>query len=751
MPETPPSDLAAQINAHTGSHYQVVREIGRGGMAVVFLASDLRHGRQVAVKVLRPEVSDGVAAERFHREIRIAARLTHPRIVSVIDSGDANGVLYYIMPFIDAPTLREHLTGRGSLPYTEAAGIARDVARALAHAHSCGVIHRDVKPENIMLPGGEAVVTDFGIARAVEGAGGTTLTQAGMASGTPLYMSPEQALGEGDAASDVYSLGCVLFELLTGRPPFEGHNAMAILTRHTMEHAPRISSINREIPQWLSQIVARCLAKKPEDRLSAAELESLLDPAKHLTGFAIAPASSERTVAVLPFSDLTAGAGHAYLCEGIAEEVLTAIANVSGLRVVSRASSFALRDSALSAHEKARRMGATSLLDGSVQAAGDRLRVNVRLSNSSDGLQIWSRRFDGSAQDVFAIEDQITRAVVEQLQPEGLAQNAPLVTGPTASIDAHRLYLRGRQALNARTSARLRESIGFFSSALELDPEFALAHVGVAEAELLLGVYGVKAPNEAMPASRAAAERALALQPGLGEALAARATTRAVFEWNWEEAERDFLAALLRRHAPPSAAQWYALYVLVPQGRLNEARERLEHALRQDPLSPALTASLGQIALFARDYDAAIAYQSAAIDLAADFFPAHLFLAQALTETGHADDAITALSKALELSGRSSEVLAALSAAHALAGQQPAANDLYRELVERAAGAYVSPVLRGLALTALGRPDEALDALEAARECHAADLIWIGVRPAFDPISPSPRFAGLLRDIGLRN
>ena len=749
MPDIP--DLAAQINAHTGSHYQVVREIGRGGMAIVFLASDLRHGRQVAVKVLRPEVSDGVAAERFHREIRIAARLTHPRIVSVIDSGDANGVLYYIMPFIDAPTLREHLVGHGALPYAEAAGIARDVARALAHAHSCGVVHRDVKPENIMLPGGEAVVTDFGIARAVEGAGGTALTQVGMASGTPLYMSPEQALGECDAAGDVYSLGCVLFELLAGRPPFEGHNAMSILTRHTVENAPHVSAINREIPRWMSQLVARCLAKKPEDRLSASELESLLDPAKHHTAFAISPPSTERTVAVLPFSDLTASSGHAYLCEGIAEEVLTALANVSGLRVVSRASSFALRDSTLSAHEKARRMGANSLLEGSVQAAGDRLRVNVRLSNSADGLQIWSRRFDGSAEDVFAIEDQITRAVVDQLQPETPAPRVPLVTGPTANIDAHRLYLRGRQALNARTSARLRDSIGFFMSALELDPEFALAHVGVAEAELLLGVYGVQAPNEAMPASRAAADRALTLQPGLGEALAARATTLAVYEWNWAEAERDFLAALLRRHAPPSAAQWYALYVLAPQGRLDEARERLEHALRQDPLSPALTASLGQIAHFAREYDSATAYQAAAIELAADFFPAHLFLGQALTEMGRANDAIKALTTALELSGRSSEVLAALSAAHASADDQSVANDLHMELVERAATAYVSPVLRGLALVGLGRQEEALDALEAARDCHAADLIWIAARPAFEPIAKSTRFASLLREIGLRS
>jgi tetratricopeptide (TPR) repeat protein len=254
-----------------------------------------------------------------------------------------------------------------------------------------------------------------------------------------------------------------------------------------------------------------------------------------------------------------------------------------------------------------------------------------------------------------------------------------------------------------------------------------------------------------MPASRAAADRALSLQPGLGEALAARATTLAVFEWNWAEAERDFLAALLRRHAPPSAAQRYALYVLAPQGRLAEARERLEHALRQDPLSPALTASLGQIAHFAREYESATAYQSAAIELAADFFPAHLFLGQALTEMGRAKEAISALNIALEQSGRSSEVLAALSAAHASANELSIANDLHQELVERSGTQYVSPVLRGLALVGLGRQEEALDALEAARDCRAADLIWIAARPAFDPIASSPRFAALLREIGLRN
>jgi serine/threonine-protein kinase len=396
-------------------------------------------------------------------------------------------------------------------------------------------------------------------------------------------------------------------------------------------------------------------------------------------------------------------------------------------------------------------MGANSLLEGSVQAAGERLRINVRLSSSADGIQLWSRRFDGNAQDVFAIEDQITRAVVEQLQPDAPAQSSQLVTGPTANIDAHRLYLRGRQALNARTAARLNESLDFFTHALELDPQFALAHVGIAEAELLLGVYGVKAPNEAMPASRVAAEQALALQPGLGEALAARATIRALFEWNWTEAERDFLAAVLRRHAPPSAAQWYALYALAPHARLGEARERLEHALRQDPLSPALTASLGQIAHFAREYDSAIAYQSAAIDLAPDFFPAHLFLGQALTEAGRAGDAIDALEKALALSERSSEVLAALIAAHAGAGHKDEATKLRQELTERSVKSYVSPVLMSLAAVALDHTDEALDALEAARDRRAVDLIWISIRPAFDPLRQSPRFASLLKNLGLRN
>jgi TolB-like protein/tetratricopeptide (TPR) repeat protein len=454
---------------------------------------------------------------------------------------------------------------------------------------------------------------------------------------------------------------------------------------------------------------------------------------------------------VLPFNDLTANAAHAFLCEGIADEVLTALANVDGLKVVSRSSSFALRDSTLSPQEQARRMGANSLLEGSVQAAGDRLRINVRLSNPIEGVQIWSRRFDGTAEDVFAIEDQITRAVVDQLQPDAPAHNAQLVTGPTANIDAHRLYLRGRQALNARTAARLSESLTFLSEALQLDPQFALAHVGIAEAELLLGVYSAKAPNEAMPAARAAAENALSLQPGLGEALAARAAVRALFEWNWAEAERDFLAALLRRHAPPSAAQWYAMYLLAPQGRWSEARERLEHSLRQDPLSPALTASLGQIAHFAREYDSAIAFQTAAIELAPDFFPAHLFLGQTLGEAGRPAEAIAALEKALSLSGQSPEVLAALTAAHASAGQQREALAAFDQLTRRETDGYVSPALRSLALLGLGRDDEALDALEVARDCRAVDLIWIGVKPAFDRLRPMPRFASLLQEIGLRN
>ncbi|MGD8867661.1 MAG: protein kinase [Gemmatimonadales bacterium] len=734
--------------------YRLEGEVGRGGMAVVYRAVDLRHDRPVAIKVIRPDMSHALAANRFLREIRLAARLSHPRILPVYASGEAAGVLFYVMPFVDAPTLREHLEKAGGLPVREAVGIARDVARALVYAHEQGVVHRDIKPENIMLPAGEAVVTDFGVARALSDSGPSDLTETGAAIGTPIYMSPEQAFGTAEAPADVYSLGCVLYEMLAGRPPFDGPTALAIFASHSTAPLPPIA--REDVPGALVDAVNRSMAKDPEDRPSAADLEDALRRAMEEPG-SVSSSFSEtavtragRAVAVLPLADLSPERAFGYLCEGIAEELLSALSRLPGLRVLSRTSAFALRDPAGDIREKARRLGVEAVLEGSVQAAGERIRVSVQLTNVNDGFQVWSHRFDGTLADLFAIEDEISRAVVEALRIEMAGPPATMIGAPTDDVEAHRQYLLGRQAWNERTPAALAASVERFSGAVGRDPTFAIAHAALAEAKIMQAVYGAEEPHTAMSAARAAASRALELTPGLGEALSARASVAALYDWSWEEAERGFIAATQRHPGYVTARQWYAMHLLAPLGRFADARAELERARLLDPLSPVVLASLGQVALFSGDPAEAIGHHRSALEFDADFAPAHFFLGQAYLETGDIAAAVAEFDLAARVSGESSEVIAFQALGQSRSGHPEAARRLLDTLSARSETTYVSPVLQAIALLGLGQPERALEELERAAATRATDLVWLGVRSIFAELYDVPGFQALLARLGLR-
>jgi len=748
------SGFQEEFRKALSSDYRLEHELGRGGMAVVYRAVDVRHDRPVAIKVIRPDLTHALAADRFLREIHLAARLSHPRIVAVYASGEAAGVLFYVMPFVDAPTLREHLQEEGPLPVREAVGIARDVARALAYAHQQGVVHRDIKPENIMLPTGEAVVTDFGVARALADSGPSDLTETGATIGTPVYMSPEQAFGTAEASADVYSLGCVLYEMLAGHPPFDGPTALAILASHSTAPLPPIA--RDDVPGALVDAVNRSMAKDPEDRPSATELEDALRRAVEQPGsvpvsFSDAAAiRMGRAIAVLPLADLSPDHAFGYLCDGIAEELLSALSRLPQLRVLSRASSFALRDPAGDVREKARRLGVEAVLEGSVQAAGERIRVNVQLTNVRDGFQLWSNRFDGTFGDLFAIEDDISRAVVEALKIELAGPPARMIGPPTSDVEAHRQYLLGRQAWNQRTPAALAASVERFSEAAGLDPSFAVAHAALAEAKIMQAVYGTEEPHTAMSAARAAAIRALELNPGLGEALSAGASVAALYDWSWEDAERDFITAIQRHPGYATARQWYAMHLLAPLGRFADARAELERARLLDPLSPVVLASLGQVALFSGDPGEAIGHHRSALELDPDFGPAHFFLGQAHLETGDTAAALAELDLAARLTQESSEVLAFQALGQARSAHPETAQRLLDTLSARSETTYVSPVLHAIGLLGLGRRDPALEQLERAAAIRATDLVWLGVRSTFAELSDTPDFQALLARLGLR-
>jgi TolB-like protein/Tfp pilus assembly protein PilF len=730
--------------------YQIERELGRGGMAIVFLAHERKHDRAVAIKLLRPELTADLGAERFLREIRIAARLSHPNIVPLLASGQAGPLLYYVMPFIEGDSLRARLDREGRLSVPAALRIARQVAAALTYAHTHGVVHRDIKPENIMLSGDAAMVSDFGIATALEQAGSSRLTQTGVSIGTPIYMSPEQAGGTADGRSDVYSLACVVVEMLTSHPPYTGPTALSILARHATEPAPSVSAIRPEVSAAVEQALVRALSKTPDARYATPD-EFVAAFEAPGGGPAAAPrAAALDSIAVLPFTDLSRARDQEYLCDGIATELLDALMRLGTLRVASRTSAFAFKGQSVDVREVGRRLGVRSVLEGNVRVAGDALRISVTLTSAETGFQLWSERYDRAMTDVFVVQDEIARRVVDRLAPQAADQGAgaPVVAPGTADVEAYRAYLRGRHFADRRTAPDLERAIAAYEAALTREPGFALAAAGLADAWFLLPTYGALAPDEAMPRARAAALRAMSSGHESPEALAVQASVRAVFEWDWTGADTDFRRALSLSPGNPTVLHRYAVNCLLPQRRFAEGLARLEEALQQDPMSLTVATSLGLLHYLERRTPAAIASYHSVLELEPGFELARYLLGVALLETDTPADAVPVLEAACA-SGRSAESLAALAAAYATVDRRDDALRLQAELEAMAGTRYVSPVLLAQVYLALRQPERAFQELERACEGHASELAWLAVRPTWAPLRNAARFQDLLRRMGL--
>ncbi len=429
------SDLAGRLEVALTGRYAIERELGHGGTALVFLGRDPKHERVVAIKVLRPELAVALGAERFLREIKLTARLNHPHILPLLDSGEAAGFLYYVMPYVEGESLRDRLVREPQLPVEEALIIAREVADALEYAHQQGVVHRDIKPENILISAGHAVVADFGIARAIQAAGAQTVTQTGMLLGTPAYMSPEQAAGESelDGRSDIYSLGCVLYEMWAGAPPFTGLTAQAVIAMRFTHRPPEVSSVRDGVPVWGSRAVARALARDPAERYAtAAQLAAaLIAPEPGSPAEREAP--TDKSIAVLPFTNMSSDPEIEYFGDGIAEEIINALAQLPGLRVAGRSSAFSFKGKREDLRVIGDKLSVGTVLEGSVRKAGAQLRITAQLVNVADGYHLWSERFDREPEDVFAIQEEIARTIAERLQVS-LAGSDQMTLRPTSSI-----------------------------------------------------------------------------------------------------------------------------------------------------------------------------------------------------------------------------------------------------------------------------------------------------------------------------
>ena len=598
------NDEFSRLEEALHDRYRVEREIGYGGMAVVYLATDLKHDRPVAVKVLRPIVAMALGADRFLLEIQIAARLTHPHILPAFDSGKADGFLYYVMPFVEGESLRDRIIRNGQLPVDDALRIAREVADGLAYAHDLGVIHRDIKPANILLASGHAVIADFGVAHAMSAAGQERITEGGSAVGTPEYMSPEQAVGEPpDARADVYALGCVLFEMLGGEPPYQGHNAMAVLAKKAVSPLPSIRALRPEVPAGVEQVLGHALANAPAERYqTAAEFGAALDPA-HLA----APAPPALSIAVLPFEDLTANGATGYLGDGIAEEIINALARIRALRVASRTSSFAVKGQRQDIRRIGAQLGVASVLEGSVQRAGDQLRVNAQLIDVASGYHRWSARYDRDMKDVFAIQDEIAHSIVRALQVVlSERERRTVFKAPECDVQAYEYYLQGRQYFHQAREKSLKFARQMYRKAIEIDPNFALAYAGLAETCSLYHLYYPLSDTNLAMADEAS-QKALELDPQLPEAHAARGF--ALFQMKrLDEAEPEFQTAI-QLDPQLFEGRYYLARARFQQGRFSEAAQLFEEAaqVREDYQARYFAAQ----ALEALDGDSKAAYRRA--------------------------------------------------------------------------------------------------------------------------------------------
>ncbi len=768
---------SSRLTTALADRYRLERELGQGGMATVYLAEDLKHHRKVAVKVLRPELALALGAERFLREIETTANLRHPHILPLYDSGEADGFLYYVMPLVEGESLRARLDRQKQLPIDEALSIAREVADALGYAHQRGIIHRDIKPENILLEGSHAVVADFGIARAISSAGAEKLTATGLSVGTPLYMSPEQAAGEEklDGRSDLYSLGCVLYEMLAGEPPYSGPTAQAIIAKRFREPIPRISTVRETVPASLEAALNRVLAKSPADRFATAEefaraLASHERPSRRAPWIAAAAililasmaavwtvtgrggegphqASAHSSLAVLPFATVGNDTANAYFAEGVAEEITNALAQVPGLRIAGRRSAMRFSGKGATAEEVGAALDVGAVLEGTVRRAGGRIRVSAELTSTSDGLVLWSQGFDRELKDVFAVQEEIARAIAGALQVTYAGGGGAGLAGRgTSDLEAYDLYLKGLYFYRRRTSTALTQSLASLEQAVARDSTFAAAHAALAMTFLTLPYNSLTPMGEVLLRARAAAQRAARLDPTLAEAHTALGIANAeAFEWAEAEAEYRRAIAL----DPHGAEAYYRLgHMFVAQRRVPEAIVELRLAKAKDPLYFITAAFLGWALTLAGEYEAGIAEVRRGLELEPNALPPLNILASSYYLANRPDSAAVFARRVAAVASSIPARLGTSAFVLARTGHRDEAEALVQRLEALPAGTWTRTTGLAFGYLGLGETTRALEAMERAAATDG-DMLVAFMRIMPNDMRLSPRFAAVMKRFNL--
>jgi len=748
--------------------YQIVAAIGAGGMGEVYHAKDARLHREVAIKVL-PEATAGIteALARFQREAEAVAAISHPNILSIFDVGREGSVSYLVTELLEGESLHTRLE-RSAVSWQQAADLGVNIASGLAAAHAKGIVHRDLKPGNIYLTNdGVVKILDFGLARVTPSAAPadhtlTLDTRPGMVLGTVSYMSPEQVRGQHvDARSDIFSFGCVLFEMVTGERAFRGATSADVTAAILTHEPPSIVHTKGGVAPELARIVARCLEKKPRRRFQSCDdlafsLRSVQESSTHSRLIESTSGSSTSagrpSIAVLPFANMSSDPENEYFSDGVAEEIINALGKLDDLRVAARSSAFSFKGKNAEATDVGRKLNVSTVLEGSVRKSGDRVRIMAQLIDVAEGYTLWSERYDRKMEDVFAVQDEIARAIVDQLKVKLISTaDAALVERPTDNLEAYNLYLKGRFEWSKRTPAGFRAALKCYQRAIELDPNYAAPHTGIAESYGLAAYWGNMAPDEAFPKARQAAETALAIDESEAEALSSLAKIHTLYDLDWAAAEARFKKAIEIEPKNPHVQSSYGIYLTITH-RDAESIEAHRRAYELDPLASYVSAHYGQALLLARHLDEAEEILRETIERdPSDYYP-HNVLGGTYREKLTVTESLESYRTAVKLSDGDPAVMTFMGLTVYRFGDRDEAFRLFDRVREAAKHRHVWPSCFVLIHLIQNELDDAVRWLEVARDKHCAAFPWLNaVRRSCRTLNfPSdPRIDAILANAGI--
>lgn len=769
-------------------------------MGEVYLAEDTKLNRKVALKFLPLDtIPNQEQILRFLQEARAAAKLHHENIAHIYEIDEADGKSFIAMEYVEGEALDTRIKGR-PIETDEIIRIGIDTAAALEEAHNAGITHRDIKPSNIMLTSrGQVKVLDFGLAKVRGPSSGPTpadaptqiKTSPGVVLGTLDYMSPEQALGrEVDHRSDIFSLGLTLYEMATGKRPFTGATAPETLDRILHAQPAPIAQSNDSVPAELERIIGKCLEKDRESRYQSAR--ELLTDLRNLqrgsnrplvltdksmrqepvtvrrliyvllalailavVGFVIFRAITRNTVidsvAVLPFTDASTDPNLEYLSDGITENLINRLSQLPDLRVVPRSTVFRYRGQDVDPRAAARSLGVRAVIVGKVEQRGDVLSIQTELIDVTNEAQLWGEQYNRRVTDLLTTQEEIATAIADKLRHRlSETERQRLTKRDTENTEAYQLYLRGRYFWNKRTESGMQKGIEYFRKAIEQDPTYSLAHVGLADSYNFLGAFGIAVmpPSEAMPKAKLAAMNALKIDDSLAEAHTSLAFVSLYYDWNWSEAEKEFRRAIELRPSYAPAHQWYSHYLMV-RGQTSESLAEAKRAVEIDPLSLPANMNLGWQYHWARQYDLAVEHLLKPLEMDPNFEQGHWGIGLAYELKGMHEQAAAEFQKAVTLSGDNPVYLAALGHAYAIGGNKVAATKVHKELEKQSKVRYVPPYWMATLYAGLGEKDLAFRWLEKAYEERSGGMIWLSVDPRMDSLRTDPRFAAMMQRVGI--